>query len=108
MSGTPPIKTIKKTIKKSYKKICDKSNIDRLREQHLVFCRNYLITLFKCKTTVQKEINIIQNVKVYMIKFIKHCNDNAPITSANYVKINTTLNYLKEISTKAGREKIYN
>jgi hypothetical protein len=102
MSGTPPIKT----IKKSYKTISHKSNIDILREKYIVFCRNYLIALFKCKTTVEKEISIIQNVRQYIIQFIKHCNDNVTITFDNYVKINKTLNDLKKSSTKAGRKKL--
>jgi hypothetical protein len=91
MLGTPPIRT----IQKSYKNVHHKRNIDILRAQYIVFCRNYLIKLFKYKITNEKELNIIGNIKRYLILFIKHCDNNVHISNKNYEKINTTLTYLK-------------
>ena len=58
MIGTPPIKTIKKSDKPVVKRTL--SNIDKLRESHFIFCKNYLVTLSNFKTNNIEQRNYIE------------------------------------------------
>lgn len=98
MSGTPPIKTIWKSDKSVVKRTL--SNIDKLRKSHLMFCKNYLLTLSNFKTNNIRLRDYIKRVIKYFKIFINQCNTNKNITNDGFKKINLTINTIKEQVSK--------
>ena len=98
MSGTLPIKTIRKSDKQVVKKTL--SNIDKLRKSHFIFCKNYLVTLSNFKTNNIEQRNYIEKVREYFEFFINQCNTNQNITNDEFKKINLTINTIKEHVSK--------
>mgnify|MGYP001177687642 FL=1 len=94
MSGTPPIKTIRKSNQPVVKRTL--SNIDKLRKSHFIFCKNYLVILSNFKTNNIKQRNYIEKVKKYFEFFINQCNTNKNITNNAFEKINLTINTIKK------------
>ena len=98
MGGTPPIKTIRKSNKPVVKRTL--SNIDKLRESHMMFCKKYLVTLSNFKTNNIRLRDYIKRVKRYFEIFINQCNTNKNITNDGFEKINLTINTIKEHVSK--------
>mgnify|MGYP001389900704 CR=1 FL=1 len=83
MTGTPPIKKyIHKKLPKG--RILQKNNIENLRDDHLSFCKLYLLTIENYVSDDQESMDAVKKGRKLLSMVVYLCNTNKNINDSEY------------------------